>query len=180
MKNKTNKIFIPILLIANIVVGLLIYRSVKDDVEYANKVYQIDKQVIEKLQEIQKAQMAYRDMKGHFADNFDSLIHQFKFGKYPKIRSIGDLDKDSTTGLRIDTLLVNPIVEVFGREDYPIGKLSLVPPADTAHFLINAKFIEKNNVQVPVFEVVAPHPYNKERTLKIGSLDDAIYSGNWK
>jgi hypothetical protein len=124
--------------------------------------------------------MAYRDMKGYFAGDFDSLIYQFKHGKYTKIRSIGDLDKDSSAGLRIDTLYVNPIVEVFGSEDYPIEKIALVPPDDTAKFIINAKFVTKNNIEVPVFEVVDPHPYNKERTLKIGSLDDAIYSGNWK
>lgn len=175
----TKKILIVALLILNGIVGFLIYRSVKDDIDYANKVYQIDALVIERLQEVQRAQLAYRDMKGSFADNFDTLFHFFKNEKYMKIRSIGDLDSDSTSGLRIDTVYLDPIVEFFGA-GFPIERIALVPPKDTAKFLIQAKFIDKNNIQVPVFEVVDPYPFNKNRTLKVGSLTDAVYSGNWK
>lgn len=174
-----NRILIIVLLVLNGVVGFLIYRSVKDDVEYASKVFEIDFQVIERLQEVQRAQLAYKDMKGKFAGDFDSLIYFFENEKYMKIRSVGDLDQDSLSGLSIDTIYLDPKIEFF-TADYDLNKLALVPPHDTAKFIIRADFIEKNNIKLPVFEVEDPYPFNKKRTLKIGSMSDAIYSGNWK
>jgi hypothetical protein len=175
----TKNILIVALLILNVIVGFLTYRSVKDDIDYANKVYEIDLQVIERLQEVQRAQLAFRDMKGYFANDFDTLFSFFRNEKYMKIRSIGDLDSDSSGGLRIDTVYLNPIVEFFG-EGFPIERIAFVPPMDTAKFLMESKFIDKNNIQVPVFEVTDPYPFNKKRALKVGSLTDAVYSGNWK
>jgi hypothetical protein len=174
-----NKIFIPILILLNAVVGYLIFDSVKEDIEYANRVDSIDQQVIARLKQIQTAQLAYKDMTGSFAPTFDSLFLQFRNGKYTKIKSIGDLDKDSLSGLKIDTLYLDPIVEFFG-EGFQIEKIAFVPPMDTAKFKLESGFVEKNYIKVPVFEVTDPYPYNKNRTLKVGSMQDAIYSGNWK
>ncbi|MCO6494890.1 MAG: hypothetical protein J5I91_04300 [Bacteroidetes bacterium] len=176
----SNRIVIIILLALNIVVGYLIFHSVKKDVDYTNQVRIIDLQVIDRLKEVQKAQLGYKDTKGKFADNFDSLIHFYKFEKYMEVRSIGDLDKDSLAGLEVDTVFSNPLEKVFGNANYDIETIELVPPMDTAKFIISAGFIEKNDVKVPVFEVVDPHPFNKDRTLKVGSMKEAIYSGNWK
>ncbi|MCZ2130470.1 MAG: hypothetical protein LC109_09410 [Bacteroidia bacterium] len=176
----SNKTIIIVLLILNAVVGYLIYHSVKVDVDYTNEVRQIDQQVIDRLKEVQKAQLGYKDTKGKFADNFDSLLYFYKHEQYMEVKSIGDLDKDSLAGLKVDTVFSNPLEKVFGNKEYNIDKIALVPPQDTAKFLISAGFIEKNDVQVPVFEVTDPHPYNRVRTLKVGSMKEAIYSGNWK
>ncbi|MCK9480625.1 MAG: hypothetical protein M0R38_02555 [Bacteroidia bacterium] len=176
----SNRIIIVVLLILNGIVGFLIYYSVKKDVDYTMQVRLIDQQVIDRLKEVQKAQLAYKDTKGKFADNFDTLIYFFKNEKYMEIKSIGDLDKDSLAGLEVDTIYLDPLIEVFGSKEYNIDKIALVPPQDTAKFNISAGFIEKNEIKIPVFEVTDPHPFNKQRTLKVGSMKEAIYSGNWK
>ena len=52
-------------------------------------------------------------------------------------------------------------------------------------FKIAAGDLKKNNVVVPVFEIKDPKPYSKEREakndpLKVGSIYDVNYNGNWK
>lgn len=174
-----NKIIISVLLVLNGIVGYLIYGSIKADVDYTEKVRTVDLAVIERLQEIQAAQSAYRDMKGEFAPDFETLKTFLSTEKYVKIKSVGDLDKDSTAGLSIDTLYIDPIKEFFTPE-FKLEKLGFVPPMDTALFIMRTDFVEKNMIKVPVYEVIDPYPFNKSRTLKVGSITDAIYSGNWK
>jgi hypothetical protein len=174
-----NKIVLLILVVLNLMVGNLIYKSIKADIDYTSNVLEIDRAVIERLQDVQKAQAAFRDMKGYFAGTFDSLRMFLTQEKYVKIRKIGDLDSDSLSGLSIDTLYVDPIKEFFP-PDFNPQTLGLVPPHDTALFILKTDFIEKNYILMPVYQVTDPYPYNKNRTLQVGSLTDAVYSGNWK
>lgn len=174
-----NKIIISVLILLNGFIGFQIYKSIKADVDYIDQVREIDLLVIQRLQDIQKAQIAYRDMKGEFASDFDTLRMFLLNEQYMKIRSVGDLDRDSLSGLSIDTVYVNPIEE-FYEPGFDVNTLGWVPPQDTARFILETDFIEKNNLIVPVYQVTDPYPFNKNRTLQVGSLTDAVYSGNWK
>jgi hypothetical protein len=174
-----NKIIIAVLLLLNVFVGYEIYNSIKADVDYTAKVREIDLAVIARLQDVQKAQIAFKDMKGYFTSSFDTLSMFLTQEKFMKIRSVGDLDRDSSAGLSIDTVYVDPIAEFF-EPDFRVSTLGKVPPADTAYFIMQSGFIIKNELQVPVYEAIDPYPFNKTRTLKVGSMTDAVYSGNWK
>lgn len=178
MKNKSNLIAFGILLV-NIVIAYLVYDTIATDVRRGKEIARIDKLVIDKLEMIRKAQLAYLNMKGQFAPDWETLINTFQNEKYPKIKKIGDADLDSTVVVKIDTIFVDPIVEVFGMQ-YDMSKIKFVPPADTAVFIMKAGLVNKNDIMVPVFEVVDPYPVNPKRTLQVGSMLDANYTGNWR
>jgi hypothetical protein len=68
--------------------------------------------------------------------------------------------------------------------DVDIDNIRYLPDNDTLEFKIEAGYIWKNNVKVPVFQVTDPEPYSKERKkekdpLRVGNINDVDYNGNW-
>jgi hypothetical protein len=180
MDKKQKLIVLAVLGVLNIFLIWKIYDLVIGDVRMQQKTDKIDKMVIDKLSKIRDCQVAYRDMTGDYAKDFDELIKGIKDGKIKQFKSVGDKDKNPDLEVQIDTFYKDAMIEVFGTRDYPIENLALVPPHDTAVFLMETDYVEKNEVTLPVFQVVDPHPFNPDRTLKVGSLVDAIETGNWR
>lgn len=180
MTSKTKTIIMLALLALNILIAYKIYDTIIGDVRRQAKIESIDEQVIEKLKDIRDAQVAYRQMHGKFAPDFPTLINGIKNGKIAKYKKSGDKDKNPNAVVSIDTTYVDAMIEVFKTKDYPIDELGLVPPMDTATFIMEVGSVVKNDVKLPTFQVKDPHPFNPERTLQVGSLYDAIDFGNWE
>lgn len=173
-------VLIVFLLLVSAVMGYLTYDSIDSEVDYRAKVKDIDAMVIGKLDTLRRMQLAYRDMNGHYAKTFDELFGFMKNGKFVKLKQIGDNDGE-VNNARIDSVFLNPMEEILGSRDINVEKYKLVPPDDTAVFLIDAGTIMQNNVEVPVFEISDPHPFNKKiKPLKVGDMNNAITNGNWK
>ena len=158
-----------------------IYNSVMGPINF-NKVRDIRySKVINRLKEIRKAQIAYKDVNGMYSNNFDSLIKFIDQGIFTLIekRDSSYLEYDRT--YRIDMLKEVIVVDTLGTvsvkdslfsdsDDYV--NMSKIPVEGIdAEFLINADIIIKNsgsvNYNVPVFEVkiakdIILHDQNKD------------------
>ncbi|MAD11842.1 MAG: hypothetical protein CMC04_03885 [Flavobacteriaceae bacterium] len=158
-----------------------IYNSVMGPINF-NKVRDIRySKVINRLKEIRKAQIAYKDVNGMYSNNFDSLIKFIDQGIFTLIekRDSSFLEYDRT--YRIDMLKEVIVVDTLGTvsvkdslfsdsDDYV--NMSKIPVEGIdAEFLINADIIIKNsgsvNYNVPVFEVkiakdIILHDQNKD------------------
>ncbi len=138
--------------------------------------------VIEKLKVLKEGQLAFKDENGKFADNFDDLLNFMENGQKKILIQSGSAD-DSTTVVETSEKMVSIKETLF--PDVNIEKLRYVPfHADSVQFKIAAGEINKNNVTVPVFEIKDPKPFSKERQkkdnpLKVGSIFDVNYNGNW-
>lgn len=174
---KALKIILPI---AVLVLSYFLYESVASRVRYEKEVQRVEEKVINRLKDIKTAQMVYKEIHGVFAPNFEVLISAIKTEKIPLIKQEGELI-DSTSVVKMDTTYVS-IIGPEGRfpEGFVVDSLPFVPLSDKVQFTINAGFVDKNGVKVPVFLVEDPKPFNKKRALRVGSMDEPVYSGNWE
>jgi len=123
--------------------------------------------VINRLKEIRKAQIAYKDVNGVYSNNFDSLIKFIDEGVFILIekRDSSYLEYDRTYGIDmlkevvlIDTLgTVNVKDSLFSNNDDYVNMAKIPMKEIDAEFSINADVLVKNsgsfNYNVPVFEV---------------------------
>lgn len=123
--------------------------------------------VINRLKEIRKAQIAYKDVNGVYSNNFDSLIKFIDEGIFTLIqkRDSSYLEYDRTYRIDmlkevvlIDTLgTVNVKDSLFSKNDDYVNMAKIPIDGVDAEFSINADIIVKNsgsvNYNVPVFEV---------------------------
>lgn len=176
-----NSLMIFLVVVASIV-GYLAFNSVNKEIKYNKEVAMVNEMVIGRLDTLRKMQLMYRDINGGFAKNFDELFRFMQNGKYFKLKQVGEVDGE-VFNAKIDTLYIHPIKELFGAnpDGFNIQKYKLVPPSDTAVFKINAGTILQNNVTVPVFEIEDPYPFSKVgKALRVGDMNNAVTSGNWK
>ena len=124
-------------------------------------------EVVERLKDIRKAQVAYEDVNGYYSGHWDSLINFVKYDSIPKIRKIGmltdsmmeaGLDEQAAMkkGLIIrDTVKVSVLEEVFSK-DYPIDDLKIIPNSGGQTFWLGQTIITTGSgIDVPVFEARA-------------------------
>lgn len=157
-----------VLIAAAVVLGYLIYNSVQTPIDFENAKKERYDLVVERLKEIRKAELAYKDVHGQFTGSFDTLINFVKTGKLPLVRKIGMLTDSmieagwtEETAIKKgkiirDTVRVSVLDTLFGK-DYAIDQLKFVPVADTvAEFHLGATILETGSgIRVPVFEAKA-------------------------
>lgn len=161
----------------------LVYNSVAGPMREIEQTKVIEKAVIAKLEKIRDAELAYKDIKGSFTKDWDELIDVMNNGKFKVLIKEGDED-DSTSIVRIDSSFVSIKDSLF--RNFNLDSIAFVPfnEKDGLKFLLDAGTVTQNGVTVPVFEAKDPKPFNKTRIkesnpLKVGSMTDATYSGNW-
>lgn len=167
------------------VFGYLLFDSIMGEIRYQEEVDKVEQQVIAKLEKIREAEVAYKDARGEFTGDFDTLIHFVKYGKMKISIQYGDKD-DSTSVFRQEIKEVSILDSLF--KGVNVDSLAFVPPADTVEFELLASRVIQGNVEVPVFQVRDPYPFDRQRRnekhpkkpLQVGSISEATYSGNWK
>lgn len=168
-----------ILGVVALVLVILIVKSIKGPIDRKIEIEKVENLVKIKLGDIKEAQMVYKDMNDTFASSFADLIEGIKNGKIKRLRKLGGKGADTAETVEVDTMYVGALEETFGL-NYPIDMLGKVPPSNKKEFLIETAILDKNGIKVPVFQITDPDPINPERALRIGSLQDAVYTGNWK
>ncbi len=170
-----------LLVLASVLLTYMCYRSIMDPIEFEKDKSVRDKAVIAKLIDIRKAQIAYRDAKGVYTDNFDTLLHFIKYDSLMMISKKGELtDQQLEKGMteeialnlteedaakygiedyysfkenfRRDTSYVSVMSSVFGA-NYNADSLAYVP------YIPNTKFemqigenTTKSGIVIPLFE----------------------------
>ena len=163
------KTVIQIVLVAvAIILAYLLYTSVERPLDFEKEKKERYDATIERLKDIRKAEIAYKDIHGKFTGSWDTLINFVKTGELPLVRKIGMLtdsmieagwtEKQALKEGKIirDTIYVNVLDTVFGK-GYKIDEIKFIPVKDTvAMFQLGATVISTGSgIKVPVFEAKA-------------------------
>ena len=153
-----------VLWLASIFFAYKIYDSINGPIKFNKTKNERYAQVIDRLKDIRKAQIAHKDVKGVFANNFDSLVKFVNEGIFTLIekRDSSYLEYDRTYRIDmlrevivIDTLGTVPVKDSLFSNTDRYKNMAYVPiqGVQDSMFKINAEVINKNGYNVPVFEV---------------------------
>jgi len=190
-----SKILSIVFLLGALGLGFLLYQGIDDVMEEEKRIARTEARVIEKLQMLRDAQVAYQKTHGEYADNWADLRSFVEDGDIYIIQRIEetvllDYGKEETT-VTYDTLGSVPVMDsLFNERRHPnfnIENLHIVPGSGGKEFEFFADKITRNNREIAVFEIRDPAPVNParrannmERALRVGSRTDASTSGNWE
>ncbi len=141
-----------------------IYDSINGPIEF-NKVKNIRyAKVIDRLKVIRKAQIAHKDVKGVFSNNFDSLVQFIDEGIFTLIEKRDSSYLEYDRVYRIDMLKEIIVIDTLGtvnvkdslfKDSDEYKKMAFIPVkgVEDSTFKIESNIIDKNGYKVPVFEV---------------------------
>ena len=184
------------LLIVAAVLAYFIYDGIQQKIEFRNNAEKRRVVVQERLQKIVMAQKEFKNEKERYAGNFDELIDFLKNDSLTILKAIGNVPDSLTEieaveqGIVIRDTTQLPASSIF-EEDIDVDQLRYVPFTDQKEFRLKAGEIEKNKVNVKVFEASAKlgdvytglntenENVNPDKLLKVGSMTEPITTGNW-
>jgi hypothetical protein len=154
-----------LLLVAAVALAYLIYDTIQRPIAFEKDRTERYSETIERLKDIRRAQLAYREVYGRFTGSWDTLITFVKYDSLRLVRRIGTLtdsmvEKGITErramelGLIVrDTIRESVLLNLFG-PNYNPEKLRVVPVPDTvAYFHLGAtQILTGSGIAVPVFE----------------------------
>ncbi|MGY6522695.1 MAG: hypothetical protein ACXIUD_13260 [Mongoliitalea sp.] len=189
------KILSIVFLLGALGLGFMLYKSVDNVMQEEKRIAATESRIIEKLQMLRDAQIAYIATKGEYAGNWEDLRKFIEEGKIwlvqrreeTKLLAYG---KEETT-VFFDTLgSVNVMDSLFNERRYPnfnIDNVHIVPGSGGKEFEFFADKVERSQREIGVFEIRDPDPINpkrrannKEKALRVGSRTDSSTSGNWE
>lgn len=160
------------LLIVSLLLVYLIYSSIQRPIQFEKEKKIRYDATIDRLKDIRKAQLAYKDVYGRFTGSWDTLVNFVKYDKIKVVRKIGNITdsmleqgitekKALQLGLITrDTIRENVLTTVFN-EKYDADKLRYIPITDTmVEFQLGSSIIATGSgIKVPVFEAKAHNNY---------------------
>jgi hypothetical protein len=169
IKTITMRTIIQILL-AIVALGLIyfIYRGIQNPIEFEKAKDERYEATIERLKDIRKAQLAYKDVYGRFTGSWDTLINFVKYDSLRNVRKIGELTdsmieaglterRAMREGLIIRDTIRESVLEALFDQSFNPESLKYIPlPDTTAEFMLGANVITTGSgIKVPVFEAKA-------------------------
>ena len=157
-----------LLIVAAIALTYFIYAGIQKPIEFERARNARYEATIEKLKDIRRAQLAYRDLYGRFTGSWDTLIDFINHDSIRNIRKIGELT-DSMIEAKIterravqmgliirDTIRIS-VKEALFTPDFNPNQLRYIPvPDTTAEFMLGQNIITTGSgIKVPVFEAKA-------------------------
>ncbi len=153
-----------VLWIASIFFAYKIYDSINGPIKFNQVKNERYAKVIDRLKDIRKAQIAHKDVKGVFSNNFDSLVKFIDEGVFTLIekRDSSYMEYDRTYRiymlrevLVIDTLGTVAVKDSLFKNTTRYKNMAYIPieGVQDSTFRIAAQVINKNGYKVPVFEV---------------------------
>jgi|TARA_B110000483_G_scaffold6221_1_gene7353 hypothetical protein len=153
-----------ILWVASIFFAYKIYDSINGPLQFNQKKNERYATVIDRLKDIRSAQIAYKDVKGVFSDNFDSLIEFVDKGHFTLIEKRDSSFLEYDRIYRIDMLREVVVIDTLGtvevkdslfKNSDKYKEMAFIPinGVNRQKFEIASKVIDKNGYKVPVFEV---------------------------
>lgn len=147
--------------------GYLTFNAVYEPIQFDKEKEVRYQKVIDRLKDIRKAELAYKEVTGKFAGDFESLITFVDTADFTITvrRDTSYLDKEyqKTYGVDkqiqdvvIDTIGTHPVKDSIFKESDRYKKMMYVPTTDKKKFDIDAGAITKNDSKIAVFEVKVP------------------------
>jgi hypothetical protein len=162
---KTMKLGLQVVLwIASIFFAYKIYDSISGPIRFNQVKNERYAKVIDRMKDIRTAQIAHKDIKGVYANNFDSLVKFIDEGIFTLIekRDSSYLEYDRTYRIDMlrevivtDTLGFVPVKDSLFKNTNRYEKMAYIPieGVEDSTFQIKSQVINKNGYNVPVFEV---------------------------
>lgn len=189
------KVLTFVFLLLAVGIGYYLVNGIISSVEEEERIAVIERRVIEKLQFIRDAEVAYRDANGQFTSDWDKLINFIDTGKIfitqrREETVLLDYGAEETT-ITIDTIgsisVRDSIYDNPTYQKFTLDELMYVP-VTRAKFELFADKIERSGVDVDVFEVKDTSPINPARRgensikgpLRVGSRTEVTTAGNWE
>ncbi len=156
------------LFIVAVVLSFLIYSSIKKPIDFEKAKKARYEVTVEKLKDIRKAQLGYKEVYGKFTGSWDTLINFVLNESVINVRKVGELNdsmveagitekKALEMGLIVrDTVRVSALEAIFGK-GYDAKNLKFIPvPGEPSEFHLGATIIiTGSGIGVPVFEAKA-------------------------
>ncbi len=150
--------------VASIFFAYKIYDSINGPLQFNQKKNERYATVIDRLKDIRSAQIAYKDVKGVFSNNFDSLIEFVDKGHFTLIEKRDSSFLEYDRIYRIDMLREVVVIDTLGtvevkdslfKNSDEYKEMAFIPinGVNGQKFEIASKVIDKNGYKVPVFEV---------------------------
>ena len=192
------KILSFVFLLVAIGLGAFLFIRVKSKIDEESRIKRVENQIINKLQMIREAEIAYQAIHGQYTSDWDKLINFIDTGKIYIIERTEHVRTlaygADTVWTEVDTLGSVPVRDsLFSEEKYPNFNpetLPYIPGKEGVKFEIFADKITRSNIQVDVIEVRDVDPINPARSednkafirkpLRFGSRTDVTTTGNWE
>ena len=157
-----------LLFIVAVVLTFFIYKSIQRPIQFEKAKKARYDVTVERLKDIRKAELAYKDVYRKFTGSWDTLINFITKDSVITVRKIGELN-DSMVEAGIsekkaiqmglitrDSVRVSALEAVFGK-GYDASKLKYVPvPGEPSEFHLGATvIITGSGIGVPVFQAKA-------------------------
>ncbi len=187
------------LVLAAIIIGLIwvLISSIREPIAFKAEKERRERAVIDKLMKIRTTQEAFRNIKGGFANSFDSLSYVLETDSFSIISVIGDPDDPDFTGEIIYDTTYMPAIDSIKAMGINLDSLRFVPFGNGAEFEIQADTITYQSTNVPVVEVgvrrkyfMGPYAdprfarydtsYDPNSYIKFGNMNAPNLSGNWE
>ncbi|NQV52293.1 MAG: hypothetical protein HQ500_03880 [Flavobacteriales bacterium] len=178
-----------------IVLGLAYadYMSIKVPIEFQAEKERRYTHVIQRLKDIRTAELAYKAIYQKYLGNTDSLVNFIKHDSIPSIKAIGEVPDTMTLDQAIkegivsrDTNYTNVLDSLFGgKQDdrvhhFHADSFVVVPFTGGKAFKLEAGFVERSGIKVPVFQATDPVPFDHRDPKQVGSMTDPKTNGNWE
>jgi len=163
------RIVIQILLfIAAVILVWFIYKSIQRPIEFENAKEARYDATIERLKDIRKAQLEFKDVYDRFTGSWDTLIDFVAKDSVRMVRKVGELTDSMIEagisekraielGLLIRDTIKESVLQAIFDESFDATQLRYVPvPGDPTEFHLGATIIlTGSGIEVPVFEAKA-------------------------
>ena len=191
-----------VLVLAAIFLAYKVYDSISQPVKFANEKTAREIKVVQNLKDIRSTQVLFKQSYNKYTANFDSLIEYIRTGELAIVNIVPDPNDTTFTKTINDTVgYIKVIDSLFrNRTNFNVETLRYIPFTNNQEFEIEAGYITRGGMNIPVFEVKAPYKtylngldpqrirnaaaeqeaVNKYAGMKVGSMNEASIDGNWE
>ncbi len=161
----SKKFFQIVYAIIILALGLLLVKNILDPIFFKQERMKKENASIERLKDIRKAQIAYKDKFNKFTGSFDTLIHfvktdSFELDGYIELKPWAQDSITKKEALRVGILkktsIYRPVLDSLFGTDYPVDEMRIIPYGNGSEFVMAAGEVETGSqVKVKVFEAYA-------------------------
>ena len=203
MKKGLNIVINIVLFAVVVFLALQVIKSIQAPIKFNKAQAEREAKVVQRLIDIRNAEVFYKNANNKYTASFDTLISFCQTAEIPIVNIIPDPTDTTFTRTINDTLgFVKVVDSIRGkREAFNINDLSFVPFSNpTQKFELEAGFITRSGINVPVFEARTPYEVylngldpqrvlnakaekesiNRYAGMKVGSMEEASTDGNWE
>lgn len=157
-----------LLFIVAVILTYFIYKSIQRPIEFKKAKDLRYEATVNKLKDIRKAELAYKDVYGKFIGSWDTLINFVTNDSVKNVRKIGELTdsmieaglserKAIKMGLLIRDTVRESVLESIFTKTFDAANMKFVPsPGEPSEFHLGATLIVTGSgIEVPVFEAKA-------------------------